>query len=111
MRPTIVKTIKKVGRERIVRCYGSHFYIKSFGNGTVTFEAAAGECINDFAKMIAGCFLPGSNFTQKLFEAYKDAKHEITKVVIIFNARRVILEPSEVTEEKIIEEWREMFMQ
>lgn len=58
MRPTIVKTIKKNGRgwSEVCCLWGKSFYIRSFGNGTVTFEPIAGERIYDFAKIIAGCF-------------------------------------------------------
>ena len=105
MRPTIVKHISKYGKWRLVSCTNRrHFWIKSFDDGCITVYAAYGEVIYSFADMIAGCFLSDSNFSKELLKTYKREK-EVTKVKIIFNDVRYLLDVKEVTEHNVISRW------
>lgn len=103
---TIVKSIGERGqrKDRMVCCInGRHFWLKSFANGRVVVEPAAGDTIHLFADMIAGCFMSGSNFSKKLFEVYKNEK-EVDKVRIIFNGRKYEFDAKGITQKKIVEE-------
>ena len=65
---------------------GPLIYVHSFKDGIVEVQPGSGEIIDNFAKIIEGCFALGSNFEKAILKTF-NAKPgtEVKGIKVVFN--------------------------
>ena len=65
---------------------GPLIYVHSFEDGIVEVQPWSDAIIDDFAKIIAGCFAPGSNFEREILKAFKaKSSTKVKGIKVVFN--------------------------
>ncbi|MBQ8044517.1 MAG: hypothetical protein IJ272_10330 [Clostridia bacterium] len=65
---------------------GPLIYVHSFEDGIVEVQPWSGAIIDDFAKIIEGCFAPGSNFEREILKTFKaKSGTKVKGIKVVFN--------------------------
>lgn len=84
---TIIRLNSKEENYTCFKVYkGPFIYVNSFEDGIVAVEPWSGAIIDSFAKIIEGCFAPGSNFEKAILKTF-NAKPgtEVKGIKVLFN--------------------------
>ena len=62
------------------------FRVIEFKDGVVTLDPLCGTMFEPYAKIIAGCFAPGSNFEREILKAFKaKSSTKVKGIKVVFN--------------------------
>lgn len=84
---TIIRFNGKYGNHISFEVYkGTLIYVHSFEDGIVEVQPWSGAIIDSFAKIIEGCFAPGSNFEKAILKTFNaEPGAEVKGIKVLFN--------------------------
>ncbi len=86
---------------------GARFYIHEFKNGTAVIEPMVGTEIEDFAKVVVGCFRVKSNFQAKSNKLF-NSNQPLEAIEFNFNDVEMTITRENANAEKIVKEWHRL---
>lgn len=78
------------------------FFVEGFENGVVKVSAICGDELTSFGHTISGCFEAGSNFEEKLMEAF-DCDTKVIAIIFDFLGVSAYVKRDEA--DKVLKEW------